>query len=81
MREHADRHGVTCIDFTETFAELIYEDRELLSVMRQRYAPERIEAFHRWKIEEYFLDSDHFTAAGHDVIARALYEYLREAGW
>ena len=81
LSEHARRHGVDVIDYTDVFRRVIYQDRDLLEILRDRgYGSSEIRRFFRWKVAEYFLDSDHFTAAGNQVVAQELLAYLVERG-
>ncbi len=80
LREHARRHGVDFLDFTDDFARRIFDDPEVLDLLRRKgYDPDEIRHFYRWKIDEYFLDQDHFTPRGHAVVAERLFQYLEEA--
>lgn len=78
LTEHARRHGVPVLDFTGPFADRIYADRELLALLRERgFSNDRIERIFGDETRRYFLDNDHLTPAGHEVVARALFELLR----
>jgi len=81
LREHAARHGVAAIDFTPLFAERIYRDRALVSLLREHgYGPDALERVFLPQTRRYFLDGDHLSKAGHGVVAERLLEHLTEAG-
>jgi lysophospholipase L1-like esterase len=79
--EHAAAHGVVAIDFTEIFRDLIYDDPDRMAALeRDGRSPGEIKELLQPKIDEYFLDADHFTDRGHRVVAAALIEHLIESG-
>jgi lysophospholipase L1-like esterase len=81
LREHAAAQGVPVLDFTDTFAALVYDDPDLLALLQQkRYTTDQIENVFGWRMKEYFLDNDHLTPAGHAVVADALLEHLVSSG-
>jgi len=80
LSSHARQHDVPYIDFADVFRDLIFDDDELLALMRKHYSDGEVEAFYGWKFDQYFLDHDHFTPAGNDVVAQELYDRLRGAG-
>lgn len=81
LREHALAHGVQVIDFTPIFADRIYDDPELLALLRRRgYPTERIEEIFGRSTRRYFLDNDHLTEEGHRVVAEVLMSHLARAG-
>ena len=81
LREHAKARGVPVLDFTDTFAKLVYDDPELLDLLQRKgYEADQIEQIFGWRMREYFFDSDHLTANGHTVVARALRDHLASIG-
>ncbi len=77
LKGHAADQGVEVIDLTDRFSELVFSDTETLTFLRRRgYGAEEIEQFFQWRISTYFLDADHFTDVGHQVIAEAVFNYL-----
>lgn len=78
LNEHAERLGVDVIDFTQVFADRVYDDQELVGVLRQRgYDDRQIARVFSPEIRRYFMDNDHLTEAGHALVAEALDDYLR----
>lgn len=81
LRAHAEAQGVEVIDFTQPFAERVYDDPELLGLLQARgSSPEEIEEIFWPRIRRYFIDNDHLTEAGHALVARALMDHLVTAG-
>ena len=79
--EHAQRHGVDYIDFTPVFAEVVYQERDVVKVLEgQGKTAEEIGKFFGWRIGEYFFDEDHFREAGHRLVAERLYGWLEGKG-
>jgi lysophospholipase L1-like esterase len=77
--EHATRHGVEVLDFTPVFAEVIYQEQDVVRLLEgQGKTPEEIMKFFGWRIGEYFFDEDHFREAGHRVVAEGVYGWLVE---
>jgi len=81
LRDFASERGVPFVDFTEVFENLVYDDPVVLSTLRSRgYDAAQVERFYTWKIREYFLDADHLTPRGHEVVAGVLADALDRAG-
>jgi lysophospholipase L1-like esterase len=81
LTEHAAQHGVSVIDFVQSFSDLIYEDGALLSLLRERgFSKQEIADVFAPRTRRYFLDSDHLTEAGHRVVAERLLEHLLSRG-
>lgn len=81
LTEHAEEHGVDVIDFTPVFAELVYQEGDVVALLeRQGKTPEEIMRFFGWRIGEYFFDEDHFREAGHAVVAERVYGWLEGKG-
>lgn len=81
LREHAAAQGVPVLDLTQAFADLVYDDPELLALLQRKgYPAEQIEQIFGWRMREYFLDADHLTRTGHAVVAEALLEQLVTGG-
>lgn len=79
--EHAKQHGVDYIDFTPLFAEVVYQERDVVKVLEEQgKTPEEIMKFFGWRIGEYFFDEDHFREPGHELVAEGLYGWLEEKG-
>jgi lysophospholipase L1-like esterase len=79
--EHAKEHGVDVIDFTPVFAEVIYQEKDVVALLeRAGKTPEEIERFFMWRIGEYFFDEDHFKEPGNKVVAEGLYGWLELRG-
>jgi lysophospholipase L1-like esterase len=77
LAQHAAKHGVGVIDTTDDFTRVVFEDPELVKYLRRNgKTPDEILAYHRHIADRYFFDEDHFTDAGHRIIARRLFEYL-----
>lgn len=81
LAEHAAAHGVPVIDFTEPLAERIYDDPELLGLLQRRGTPpDEIEQIFAPHIHRYFLDNDHFTEEGNELVAEELLHQLDTLG-
>lgn len=79
--EHAKEHGVDVIDFTPVFADVIYQEKDVVELLeRDGKTPEEIEKFFRWREGEYFFDEDHFKEPGHALVAAGLYAWLERKG-
>jgi len=79
--EHAKKNGVDVIDFTPIFAELVYQEKDVVALLeKQGKTPEEIMKFFGWRIGEYFFDEDHFRQAGNEVVAKELYAWLEAEG-
>lgn len=77
LREHAEMRGVDVVDFTDVFRRVVYPDEELLAILQARgFTSNEIQRFYMWNMSQYFLDNDHFTPKGHQLVAEALYDYL-----
>jgi hypothetical protein len=82
LAAHATALGVPVLDFTDTFANLVYDDPELLALLdRKGYTTDQIERMFVWRMREYFLDDDHLTTRGHTVVSSGLLEHLVAAQW
>lgn len=82
LAEHAARHGVDVVDFTDLFAAAVFADDAALRRLRAEGAStDEIEAAYRREIDAYFFDVDHFTQKGHAIVARRLLDYLLERGF
>lgn len=81
LAEHAAAHGVPVIDFTEPLAARVYDDPELLALLQRRGTPpDEIEAIFAPRLRRYFLDNDHLSEAGHELVAEALLHQLDTLG-
>jgi hypothetical protein len=76
LREHASSRGVDVIDFTGIFEKIIFDDSVTRLLADNGDSRDDIERLDRRKIKTYFLDEDHYTTAGHRVVASELYSYL-----
>ncbi len=75
--EHAAQNGVDVIDTTDAFARLVFDDPGLVEYLRGRgKSSEEIYAYHEHQVRKYFFDHDHFNEAGHQVVAKLIYDYL-----
>ena len=82
LAQHAAAHGVDVIDTTEDFARLVFDDPELVAYLRRKgKSPDEVLAYHQHIVERYFLDEDHLTEAGHQVVARRLFDFLVRKGF
>ena len=69
------------IDTTDDFARAIFDDVELVNYLRRKgKSTDEILAYHRHRADKFFFDKDHFTDAGHRIVARRLFEYLARKG-
>jgi lysophospholipase L1-like esterase len=79
--EHAKQHGVDAIDFTPVFAEVIYQEQDVVKLLQEQgKTPEEIARFFGWRVGEYFFDEDHFKEPGHALVAEGLYGWLEQKG-
>lgn len=75
--EHAAEHGVDVIDTTDALAKAVFDDPQLIAYLRSKgKSTEEILAYHEHRSKAYFFDHDHFTEAGHAIVAQLLYDYL-----
>ena len=65
LRAHAEEHGVPYIDFTEIFETLILDETTSGDAKEQ--------------IATYFLDADHLTPLGHQIVAEHVLAYLERS--
>jgi len=72
LAAHAAQHGVDVLDLTSTFRDLILDTELVDKLKAEGQSAEQILKAHADKVNEYYIDSNHFTAAGHDVVARSL---------
>jgi hypothetical protein len=61
LKEFANRHGIETIDFTEVFE----------SLLGSKHAP----GF-KDKLKEYFIDDEHLTNQGHEIVADRIYQTM-----
>jgi hypothetical protein len=81
LAAHAEEHGVPVIDFVPPFAEVVYDDPELVSILQGRnYDAAEIQGFFAANLRRVLIDADHFNRAGHEIVANALYAHLQELG-
>ena len=78
LTEHTVEHGVDVLDLTDTFRDLIYDAEQLAALRADGLTSKEIHARHADEIARYYIDSNHFTADGHRVIAARLFERLVE---
>jgi lysophospholipase L1-like esterase len=76
LTAHARSRNVAVIDFTRVFEQLIYEPNEVPVLRKDGFSSDEIAALYRKRLRAYYLDDDHYTAAGHEVIAARLYDHL-----
>jgi lysophospholipase L1-like esterase len=81
LASHAAKYHVDVIDVTDDLENAVFDDPDLVAYLRGRgKTPDEILAYHEQKVRQYFIDGDHFTIAGHRVVARRIFEYLRQRG-
>ena len=80
VKDHARRHEVDHIDFVAEFETILRGDMERFFANTSRPLPPESDQneFLGLQSNRYFLDEDHFTPAGHRVVAERLVEYLRD---
>lgn len=71
--EYAAGNGIDLVDFTPVFESLL--TREAASQPAER--GKDLTELRRHRIWTYYLDEDHFTPAGHRVIASVLFKHLQ----
>jgi len=76
LSAHAQSRNVDVIDFTEVFGKLIFDDGVVKLLMQKGFLEKDIRALYRERIEQYFLDDDHYTVEGHKIVAARLHDYL-----
>jgi lysophospholipase L1-like esterase len=82
LAEHAATFDVPVIDLTEDFARAVFDDPELVAYLRSKgKTSDEILAYHRHLADKYFFDEDHFTDAGHRIVAQKLYDWLIANGY
>ncbi len=81
LKAHAAEHGVPVIDTTDDFAKAVFDDPELVEYLRKKgKTGDEILAYHRLLADKFFFDEDHFTDAGHRIVAQRLYDWLLAEG-
>lgn len=81
LREHATRHGIPVVDFTEVYRNLVIDRPEVQASLRAAgYSEEERVEFYTGRLMRYFRDADHLTAEGHRIVALALMRHLAEQG-
>lgn len=81
LAHHAREHGVPVLDFVAPFARVVYDDPELIEILRSRgYDDEQIQQFFAPNLRRVLVDPDHFTERGHEIVAQALFDLLVERG-
>jgi lysophospholipase L1-like esterase len=76
LTQHA-LSGVDVLDLTAIFRARIF-DEETLSFLNDRgFSAEEIENLYEARIRKYFIDQDHYTAEGHQIVANELFDYLK----
>lgn len=79
---HAAERGVPVLDLTDAFAAAIFDDPEVVALLRRKgYGDERLLEFYRARIEQYFFDEDHLTPRGHELVAERLLAFLEAHGF
>lgn len=79
LAEHAKEHGVDYVDLTQPFADVVFPDAALLDYLRQHdYAPDDLLAMHQANVNRYFFDMDHFTGEGNQIVADAIFQWLKQ---
>jgi len=76
---YARQHNINAIDFTNIFQDQILEDiATATNSVPEKLIAEDIQKIYPEYINIYYLDEDHFTAKGHQIIALRLFKYLRD---
>lgn len=82
LAAHAAEHGVPVIDTTDDFVAAVFDDPELVEYLRKKgKTGDEILAYHRHLADKVFFDEDHFTDAGHRIVAQKLYDWLAREGY
>jgi len=80
LTAHAHEKGVAVIDFTTVFEEILFDTVEIRKPEADGTEARKILRFRDEMLDKYFLDWDHLTAAGHEIVADRLYQYLSLPG-
>lgn len=80
LKQHAAEHQVDTIDFVEIFERLILQDSGVQEEIKKGKSAEEIQKSQADVIARYFLDEDHLTPEGHQVVATKLLDYLVRKG-
>jgi hypothetical protein len=79
LTEHALQHDIDVIDFTQIFEDLIFNDAETVVTLKQKqFSYQDIRRLYKKRIKRFFLDSNHYTVEGHNVVAGTLFDYVRQ---
>lgn len=78
LAEHAKSRNIDVIDLVPVFERLIADRATLNKLSTEGVPTKEIEKMYEEKINEYFLDEDHYTVEGHRVVASELYRYLSD---
>jgi lysophospholipase L1-like esterase len=78
LTEHAAAHGVDVLDLSRVFQPKIFDDQTVAVVRDRGFSDEEIEKLYEARLEKYFLDQDHYTVEGHQVVANELFDLLKQ---
>lgn len=82
LKAHAAEHGVPVIDTTDDFVAAVFDDPDLVDYLKKKgKTGDEVLAYHRHLADKVFFDEDHFTDAGHRIVAQKLYDWLAREGY
>jgi len=76
LKDFARGEGIDVIDFTDIFEKYIFRGHVVDDLIKDKFTQREIHNLYSEKISRYFLDKDHYTVEGNQVVARELYNYL-----
>ena len=76
--EHARARGIDVLDLTPVFAELIFDENTLATLRDRGFSDDEIDALYEKRIRKFFLDQDHYTPEGHQVVAKELLNHIKQ---
>ena len=68
----AARRKVPVVDLTPVFEDLIFDPVATEILLQRGFAVDEIQDLHSQRTRKYFLDSDHYTPEGHEIVAERL---------
>lgn len=81
LKNFAERNGIDIIDFTDIFTDILVkpEDKLVITFLRGKgFSTDDILKLYNSKIKKYYLDYDHYTVYGHNIVAQTMLNFLYE---
>lgn len=76
LKQHAASRRIDVIDFTELYEKKVFDAHVVEFLTEKGFTDKDIDALYLGRIRKFFLDEDHFTSEGHNIVASVLYDYI-----